>query len=110
MFNNISSFSLCLHIQNSIDPAETLVYADIGPSSLKQRSHVTLICDDDRVEYAQLNQNLLTVKSETKNPKIEPSSVGTYIHGAIIISYNVIVYSVLFQYCFCGYLSQVDTY
>ena len=53
------------------------MYADIGPSSLKQRSHVTLICDDDRVEYAQLNQNLLTIKSETKNPKVEPSSVGT---------------------------------
>ena len=68
---------MCLHIQNSIDPAETLVYADIGPCSLKQRSHVTLLCDDDRVEYAQLNQNLLTDKSEKTKPKVEPSSVGT---------------------------------
>lgn len=70
-------YIMCLHTQNSVDPAETLVYADIGPSSLKQRSHVTLICDDDRVEYAQLNQNLLTVKSEKTKLKIEPSSVGT---------------------------------
>ena len=62
-----------------MDQVETLVYADIGPSFLKQRSHITLVCDDDQVEYAQLNQNLLTVKLEETMPKIqhvEPSSVG----------------------------------
>jgi hypothetical protein len=68
---------MCLHTQNSVNPVETIVYADIGPSLLKQTSHVTLICDDDQIEYAQLNQNLLMVKSENTKPKVEPSSVGT---------------------------------
>lgn len=41
---------------------DTLVYADIGPSSVKKRAKpvVTLCPDDmdDRIEYAQLNHTL----------------------------------------------------
>ena len=51
--------------QNSekhLDKQDTLVYADIGPSSFKKRTKhvVTLQPDDtdDRVEYALLNHNL----------------------------------------------------
>ena len=37
---------------------ETLVYADIGPLSLKQKSQATgaLQLDDDRVQYAEVTQ------------------------------------------------------
>lgn len=34
------------------------MYADIGLSSLKQRSLVIFSQDDDEVEYTQLNHNL----------------------------------------------------
>ncbi len=50
-------------IQNSTDQAET-VYADIGPSSFAARPKISLGMEDDCVEYAQLNQNLLAVKPE----------------------------------------------
>ena len=68
-----------LHTQNS---AETLIYADIGPNSLQHKSHVTCIFDDDQVEYAQLNQNLFTVKLV---PKIETSSIGMSNSNSFIV-------------------------
>ena len=43
---------------------EAVLYADIGPSSFTNRPQISEITLglDDHVEYAQLNQHLLTVK------------------------------------------------
>ena len=67
---------MCLHTQNSIDPAETLVYADIGPSSLRKNPHIIPNPDDDQIEYAQVNHNLHTVKLDEAKQKTKASSVG----------------------------------
>ena len=41
------------------------MYADIGPSSFPNRPQISVgLDDDDHVEYAQLNQNLLTAKPD----------------------------------------------
>ena len=65
---NFVQIKVCrMSVQNSTDQPdpvqqETLVYAEIGPSSFKKRAKpvVTLRPDDmdDRVEYAQLNHSL----------------------------------------------------
>ena len=55
------------------------MYADIGPSSFQKRPHIILgPDDDDHVEYAQLNQTLLTVKEEETKQKMETSFIGNY--------------------------------
>ena len=63
---------MCLHTeQNSIDQPEAVVYAEI------KRPHIILGPEDnDHVEYAQLNQNLLTVKVEETKQKLETSFIG----------------------------------
>ena len=44
------------HMQVTIGKKQTLVYADIGPRSFKRQPNKTVPLDDDRVEYAQVNQ------------------------------------------------------
>ena len=69
-YNNHAQIKVChniITVQNSTDQPdpvqqETLVYAEIGPSSVKKRAQpvVTLRPNDvdDRVEYALLNHSL----------------------------------------------------
>ena len=65
------------HMQNSTeqpDRQDTLVYADIGPSSFKKRAkHVVTLSlkdKDDRVEYALLNHSLQKPVIETSQDSI----------------------------------------
>ena len=74
VFSFLPVIAQCLHSQNSTDLAESILYADIGPSSFTNRPQISLSPDDsDHIEYAQLNQNLLTVKPDKTKPA---SSVG----------------------------------
>ena len=56
------------------------MYADIGPSSFMSRPQISVGLDyDDHVEYAQLNQNLLTVQLQPaadQNLMMDASSIG----------------------------------
>ena len=62
--------------QNSVEQQNTLIYADIGPSSFKNRGKpkVTLspwpVDTDDRVEYALLNHSLQTPAITTNKDSI----------------------------------------
>ena len=58
---------ICMQQQNTVEqphPQDTLVYADIGPSSFKNRGKPKVtpspwpVDTDDRVEYALLNHSL----------------------------------------------------
>ena len=51
-------------MQVTIGKKQTLVYADIGPRSFKRQPNKTVPLDDDRVEYAQVNQVYKTKKAQ----------------------------------------------
>ena len=71
---------------------DTLVYADIGPSSLRKRGKefVTLMPNDtdDRVEYALLNHSLLN------HTQLQKPAITTTIAGEILLymQMNMLVY------------------
>ena len=69
---------IIIYTQNSADRAETIVYADIGPSSFTNRPQISVgLDDDDHVEYAQLNQDLLAVQLQpAADQTMDASSIG----------------------------------
>ena len=81
--NNKVELHCCNHyyyyvndLKSAVGQKETLVYADIGPMSLKQRVHVPhLQLDDNRVEYAQL-----TVHAD-KDIKLQETQLEVYFKG-----------------------------
>ena len=69
-------------MQSSTEQPDTLVYADIGPASLKKsKCIVTLSPDtlDDRVEYALLNHSV-------RKPIVEAG------HHSVVGKINIIIY------------------
>ena len=49
--------TLCTSQSGNIPQNQQLIYADLGPSSLKQSAISLSLLDDDRIEYARLNYN-----------------------------------------------------
>ena len=58
----------------------TLIYADLGPSSGKRRTPVTSnIQDDHRVVYSTVNHALQQVTKKSSHNKTGPCPAGEYI-------------------------------
>ena len=78
---------------NPVIQQDTLVYADIGPSSVKKRAKqiITLRPDDrdDRVEYSVLNHNQLQKPVTTTTIAGETLSC---MQLNIMLVYNTIIY------------------